>query len=69
MGSPRYGPDIRRMADEHAALTGRMPFSGVEHRGPAREVYRFDDAAFDNGPEALGYMAELLRAAREAASG
>lgn len=70
MEKPGYGAEIRKLADQYAAITGRMPFQGVEHRSRSRtrELYMFDGATFDNGPEALGHMTGLLREAREVAS-
>jgi hypothetical protein len=58
-----YGAECRRLADEYFALTGEMPFSGTEQRGPARKLYLFSSGGpIDNGPEALGHMRELLAA-------
>jgi hypothetical protein len=56
-----YGTEIRRLADEYFALTGEMPFSGIEQRSTTIRLYLFSSGPIDNGPEALGYMRELLR--------
>jgi hypothetical protein len=57
-----YGAEIRRLANEYFALTGEMPFSGVEQRSATIRLYLFSSGSpIASGAEALGHMRELLR--------
>ena len=60
-----YGQQILDLAREYTAITGTFPFAGVENRSRTNKIYMFDKATFSNGPEALGYMRERLRAVQD----